>query len=172
MAETAAYLVDVDNIIPRVPVRQWVLSFPIPLRSLFAIHPAKLCASAQGFSLHAGVRCEAEDRQGIEQLCRYIARPAIANERLSVNREGNVVLKLKTAYRNGTTHIVMTPMEFMQRLAGRLGFRSRWRVDWAKSNGFFMECAVRFCRETVEFRGGIPRLTVYRVANRVSLGEK
>ncbi len=36
MAETAADLV--DNIIPQVPVRQWVLSFPIPLRSLFAVH--------------------------------------------------------------------------------------------------------------------------------------
>ena len=25
--------------IPRVPVRQWVISFPIPLRYLFASHP-------------------------------------------------------------------------------------------------------------------------------------
>ena len=40
MAETAAYLV--DNILPRVPVRQWVLSFPIPQRSLLAVHPALL----------------------------------------------------------------------------------------------------------------------------------
>ena len=76
-----------------------------------------LCANAQGFSLHAGVHCEANDRQGIEQLCRYITRPAISNERLAVNRDGNVILKLKTAWRNGTTHIVLTPMEFMQRLA-------------------------------------------------------
>ena len=30
MAQTAAHLV--DHIIPRVPVRQWVLSLPIPLR--------------------------------------------------------------------------------------------------------------------------------------------
>ena len=37
MAEAAAYLV--DHVIPKVPVRQWVLSFPIPLRSLFAVHP-------------------------------------------------------------------------------------------------------------------------------------
>ena len=36
-------------------------------------------------------------RTGIEQLCRYITRPAIANERLSVNRESNVMLKLKPA---------------------------------------------------------------------------
>ena len=29
-------------VIPRVPVRQWVLSFPIPLRILFAAHPELL----------------------------------------------------------------------------------------------------------------------------------
>ena len=32
----------VDEIIPRVPVRQWVLSFPIPLRILIAAHPELL----------------------------------------------------------------------------------------------------------------------------------
>jgi hypothetical protein len=36
MAETAAHLV--DHVIPRVPMRQCVLSFPIPLRLLFAEH--------------------------------------------------------------------------------------------------------------------------------------
>jgi hypothetical protein len=40
MAETAAHLV--NHVIPRVPVRQWVLSFPIPLRVLFAAHPEVL----------------------------------------------------------------------------------------------------------------------------------
>jgi hypothetical protein len=76
-----------------------------------------LCANAHGFSLHAGVRIAADDRRGLEQLCRYITRPAISNERLSVNRAGQVVLKLKTAWRDGTSHHVMAPMEFMQRLA-------------------------------------------------------
>ena len=57
------------------------------------------------------------DCQGIEQRCRYATRPAISNERPSVSREGNVVLKRKTPWHNGTTHIVLTPMEFMQRLA-------------------------------------------------------
>ncbi len=37
MAETAAHLV--DHVIPPVPVRQWVVSFPIPLRHLFATNP-------------------------------------------------------------------------------------------------------------------------------------
>ena len=40
MAESAAHLV--DEVIPCVPVRQWVLSFPIPLRILFAAHPERL----------------------------------------------------------------------------------------------------------------------------------
>jgi hypothetical protein len=53
------------------------------------------------------------DVVGLLLLCRYITRPAIANERLSVNRAGQVVLKLKTPYRNGTTHLMMSPLEFM-----------------------------------------------------------
>ncbi len=76
-----------------------------------------LCAEAHGFSLHAGVRCGAHQRKELERLCRYITRPAIANERLKRNREGQVVLQLKSAYRDGTTYIVMSPLEFMQRLA-------------------------------------------------------
>ena len=40
MAESAAHLV--DHVIPQVPVRQSVLSFPIPLRILFAAHPQLL----------------------------------------------------------------------------------------------------------------------------------
>jgi len=50
-------------------------------------------------------------------LCRYITRPAVANERLQRNRAGDVVLQLKTPYQDGTTHIVMSPLEFLQRLA-------------------------------------------------------
>ena len=37
MAPTAAHLV--DHVIPHVPVRQWVLSLPIPLRLLLAAQP-------------------------------------------------------------------------------------------------------------------------------------
>ena len=37
MAQTAARLV--DHVIPHVPVRQWVLSLPIPLRLLLAAQP-------------------------------------------------------------------------------------------------------------------------------------
>nr|WP_256329555.1 transposase [Nitrosomonas sp. Nm33] len=75
------------------------------------------CANAHGFSLHASVRCAMNQRGKLEHLCRYIIRPAIAEERLARNKDGQVVLMLKTPYRDGTTHIVMSPLEFMQRLA-------------------------------------------------------
>lgn len=38
-------------------------------------------AKAHGFSLHAGVGCEAHRRDVRERLCRYIARPAVAAAR-------------------------------------------------------------------------------------------
>ena len=76
-----------------------------------------VCADSNGFSLHAAVRCAANERKALEQLCRYLTRPALANERVQTNAAGQVVLKLKTAWRDGTTHLVMSPLEFMQRLA-------------------------------------------------------
>ena len=56
--------------------------------------------------MHAAVRCAADERQALEQLCRYITRPALANERVQINSAGQVVLRLKTPWRDGTTHIV------------------------------------------------------------------
>ncbi len=73
------------------------------------------CANAHSFSLHAGVRCAMNQRNKLERLCRYITRPVIADERLARNKEGQVVLTLKTPYRDGITHIVLSPLEFMQR---------------------------------------------------------
>jgi hypothetical protein len=40
MAETAALLT--DRVLPAVPLRQWVLSLPFPLRLLLAVNPAAL----------------------------------------------------------------------------------------------------------------------------------
>ena len=76
-----------------------------------------LCAKLYDFTLHAAVRWGADQRKELEHLCRYITRPAIANERLKCSRAGDVVLLLKSAFKDGTTHIVMAPLEFMQRLA-------------------------------------------------------
>ena len=74
-------------------------------------------STSRALSLHAEVCCAAHERKQLEHLCRYITRPAIANERLTLNRAGDVVLQLKSPYHDGTTHIVMSPLELMQRLA-------------------------------------------------------
>ena len=47
-----------------------------------------------------------EQRKKLERLCRYITRPAIAERRLSLAYNGNVVIVLKTLYDDGTTHVV------------------------------------------------------------------
>jgi hypothetical protein len=69
-----------------------------------------LCANAHGFSLHAAVRCGADQRRELEHLCRYITRPAIANERLRRNGAGQVVLTLKSAYQDGTAELLPITM--------------------------------------------------------------
>ena len=76
-----------------------------------------LCADIHGCSRHATVRCDADDRQAPEQLRRCITRPALANEQVQCNAAAQVLLKLKAPWRDGTTHLVMSPLEFMQRLA-------------------------------------------------------
>jgi hypothetical protein len=41
-------------------------------------------AKLAGFSLHAGVAAKAHQQDKLERLCRYIARPAVSEKRLSL----------------------------------------------------------------------------------------
>jgi len=70
-----------------------------------------------GFSLHAGVAAEAHESQKLERLCRYIARPAISEKRLSISPQGRVRYQLKTPWKNGTTHVDFEPVDFIAKLA-------------------------------------------------------
>ncbi len=58
---------------------------------------------AGGFSLHAGVSTKKGQRKKLERLCRYVSRPAVSEERLSLTQNGQVRYELKTPYRDGTT---------------------------------------------------------------------
>jgi len=84
-----------------------------------------LRAETQGFSLQAAVRCEADDRQGLERLCRDITRPALAYDGGQCDAAGRMVPKLKTQWRDGATHLMISPLEFMQRLAALVPRRCR-----------------------------------------------
>jgi hypothetical protein len=74
-------------------------------------------AQYAGFSLHAGIGVEAEQREKLERLTRYVSRPPVSVERLDRTAQGQVRYRLKTPYCDGTTHIVLEPLDFIARLA-------------------------------------------------------
>jgi hypothetical protein len=74
-------------------------------------------ARAGEFSLHAGLGIAPNERAKLERLCRYVSRPPVACERLALMASGQVRYTLKTPYRDGTTHIVLEPLDLMARLA-------------------------------------------------------
>ncbi len=60
-----------------------------------------LCAEIDGFSMHAAVRVQAHDLKRPEQLCRYITRPALSDERVQVNAAWRAQGNVTRASRNG-----------------------------------------------------------------------
>jgi hypothetical protein len=91
-------------------------------------------AQVHGFSLHAGVAARADERAKLERLCRYISRPAVSTQRLSITAKGHIRYALKTPYRDGTTHVVLEPLDFMARLAALI---PRPRVNLTRYHGVF-----------------------------------
>ena len=75
-----------------------------------------LCATLGGFSLHAAVATRAHERERLEQLCRYITRPPIAESRLSLSPDGNIVYRLKKQWGDGTQAVLFSPTEFIEKL--------------------------------------------------------
>lgn len=69
------------------------------------------------FYSSAAVACPAGSRERLERLCRCVTRPAIALERLSLNRRGELLLALKRPFRDGTTHLKLTRENLLARLA-------------------------------------------------------
>jgi len=78
----------------------------------------RLRAWCEGFSLHAGVVIADHDRDALERLCRYGARPAFAQERLSWTSDGRIAYRLKRPWPDGRTELVMPPVAFLRRLCG------------------------------------------------------
>ncbi len=74
-------------------------------------------AEASGFNVHAGVTVRAGDREGLERLLRYCARPPFSLERISLLPDGRVAYLLRKPRRNGATHLVMTPVQFLARIS-------------------------------------------------------
>ncbi len=77
----------------------------------------RLTAFLEGFSLHAGTHIHENDRLGLERLCRYGARGAIALSRLEELPDGRVSYHMKRPLPDGRTHLTMTGMELLRKLA-------------------------------------------------------
>lgn len=99
-------------------------------------------ARLEGFSLHADVAVPARRRDELETLCRYIAPPPLALERLTESSGGQLVYHFRRAWRDGSTALLLEPLELLERLAalvppprrpllayhGLLAPPSRWRA--------------------------------------------
>jgi hypothetical protein len=99
------------------------------------------CANAAGFSVHANVAIGEHRRDQLERLCRYMCRPPLAVDRLGHLPDGRLTYRMKTPWHNGTTHVIFSPSEFLEKLAvlvpaprvhlvrfyGVLGPAAKWR---------------------------------------------
>jgi hypothetical protein len=79
--------------------------------------PKKHAALLNGFSLHNGVHLHANDREGLAHLCGYGARPALSQQRLSLQDDGSLLLRFKRQLHDGRTGLTLAPTELLRRLA-------------------------------------------------------
>jgi hypothetical protein len=91
-------------------------------------------ARLYGFSLHAGTVCEANQQSELERLCRYITRPPVATKRLSIDDRGRVVYRYRRPFRDGSTHVILEPLDFIARLAALV---PRPRLNLTRFHGIF-----------------------------------
>jgi hypothetical protein len=82
-----------------------------------AIRIGPLCYASRGFSLHAATRMEAGNKEGLERLCNYVSRPPLALGSLQQISDEEYSFKLKTPWSDGTTHLIFSPMELIEKLA-------------------------------------------------------
>jgi hypothetical protein len=99
----------------------------------------RLCAQVEGYNLQAATRLAANDRQGLERMARYLARPPIATDSLSPLDDGRLELRLKRPWRDGTTAFVFEPHELIERLVGIV---PRPRAHLVRYSGVFASAFV------------------------------
>ena len=77
--------------------------------------PKRRCAAQDGYSVHANTAIAANDRDGLERLCRYGARPSLSLERMRRLGDGSIGYRLKRDI-GQTRELVLTPQELLGRL--------------------------------------------------------
>jgi hypothetical protein len=97
-------------------------------------------AHIAGFDLHSGVAVPAGDRARLEHLCRYVLRPPIAQDALSLASDGRVCLAVRRPWRDGTRALLFDPLDFLGRLAA---LTPKPRVNLLLYHGVFAPHAAR-----------------------------
>ena len=89
-------------------------------RGLLSAHDAHVMAKREhggGFPVDAKVRIEAHERDGLERLLRYCARPVFALERLREIHAEHLVYERVKPGPKGSVSLMLTPMQLLDRLA-------------------------------------------------------
>ena len=76
----------------------------------------RLCAQVNGFSLHAGVAIPRHRRGQLIRLIGYVGRSSVCLDRLSLTPTGDIKYELKKPWKNGVTHVVLSPKELIEKL--------------------------------------------------------
>lgn len=82
----------------------------------YAKHSPDGGVNISGFSLHANVKVPANKRKKLEKLCRYISRGPVATGRMFKLPSGDIGYRLKRPWNDGTTHIIFSPQELIEKL--------------------------------------------------------
>lgn len=90
----------------------------------------KRCFSVNGFSLHANTAINTHSRDRLASLVEYLARGPLSNERLTIRPNGDVELTLKSKWKNGTTHLLFSPEEFISSLVALIPPPRTHLVRW------------------------------------------
>jgi len=92
------------------------------------------CATADGFDVHAATTVAARNRDRLEQLARYILRPAICNARLERLDDGRIRANFKSTWRDGSTAKIFEGPDFIAKVialipaprSNQLRFHGQW----------------------------------------------
>ncbi len=90
--------------------------------------------SHHGFNLHAGVRVSANDRSRLARVFRYVLRPPIPMQQLSLSSDGRIICKLRKPWSDGTHAVAFSPHEF---IAKTLPLIPKPRTNTIRYHGVF-----------------------------------
>lgn len=102
------------------PIDRWYESAQ---REPSLLTPTKVPRSASsgvqlgGFSVHAAVTVPAGDKKRRYELCRYVARPLLAEDQLCEAEDGRIALTMRRKTKSGQSVVLLEPLRLLRRLA-------------------------------------------------------